>query len=82
MDWRYQNQTDVSAFLTTGGTYTDAQYPRDVALEFVDSTSYYWHRAQDRCPASAGYSLWGAGGFDYDSLNQGYLGDCWFLSAL
>ena len=26
--------------------------------------------------------MWGEGGFKYDSLNQGYLGDCWFLSTM
>ena len=31
---------------------------------------------------SAGYTLWGTGGFKYQSLNQGSLGDCWFLASI
>ena len=31
---------------------------------------------------SAGYTLWGTGGFKYQSLNQGSLGDCWFLAGM
>ena len=51
-------------------------------MESMDNTSWLWNRAQDKLTPANGYSLWGEGGFDYDSLNQGSLGDCWFLSSI
>ena len=82
MDWRNVAQKDVKAVIDSGSVYTDPVYTRTVAMESIDNTQWSWARAQDKLTTSAGYSLWGAGGFQYNSLNQGYLGDCWFLSTM
>lgn len=79
MDWRNQPQKDVKAVIDSGSRYTDAVYTRTVAMESIDNTTWSWASAQDKL---AGYTLWGTNGFEYDSLNQGYLGDCWFLSSM
>jgi hypothetical protein len=73
MDWRKQNQTDVSAFLASGAVYTDTIYTRAVALEGRDMANWSWNSTQEfnpnRLTRASGYSLWGTGGFDFDSLN-------------
>lgn len=62
--------------------WTDSAYVRSIALDGIDNTAWGWNRAQDSYTTALGFSLWGVGGFDWKSLNQGALGDCWFLSSL
>ena len=75
-------QPNIDAAIAKGGKWTDTAYGRSVAMDGMDDSSWLWKRAQDVFPESAGYSLWGEGGLDWHSLNQGYLGNCWFLVSL
>ena len=62
--------------------WTDSAYVRSVALDGMDNTSWGWKRAQERYTTALGHSMWGEGGLDWHSLNQGSLGDCWFLCSM
>lgn len=58
--------------------FTDAEFGRDIAMENNDNSSYLWKSVQDTYP---NYTIWGDGGLVWNSLNQGYLGDCYFLAS-
>jgi hypothetical protein len=73
MGWRNVAQTDVKSFVAQSPTkvYTDTVFTKAIATEHATDkwSSLNWYRAQDKMTPAAGYSLWGEGGFKYDSLN-------------
>ena len=82
IDKQAATQPGVDSIITAGSVWTDSAYGRSVALDGMDDTSWGWTRAQDRYSAALGHTLWGDGGFKWYSLNQGGLGDCWFLCSM
>ena len=51
-------------------------------MDLVDNTaSWSWLRLQDTFPEPT-YTLWGDQDIRWNSINQGGLGDCYYLTAL
>jgi hypothetical protein len=69
MGWRNVSQTNVKDFIESSNAFTDSVFTRAIAMEGLDKVSWNWTRAQDKLTPAAGYSMWGEGGFKYDSLN-------------
>ena len=54
-----------------------------MALDSIDFSYFIWQRAQDIYTSSKGYSLFGTNNIaTYDTINQGFLHNSWFLASL
>ena len=86
--FKYETSLDFEAILNSNVVYNDESFPQEEMLcwtstEFTCGSSskasyIQWDRLQSRVPS---ISLVGDGADAYD-INQGYLGDCYFLAGL
>ena len=64
---RFANaQPDFAKLLEAEGKWTDPEFDQEQAMQ--DQSGYVWKRISDVFPESAGYSLWGTNGIDFDDI--------------